>query len=208
MQAAGGTVTGSLPQIGLAMVEADREDLADVARFTGVQSVLPDVPVISFGRPDEAAPSLGLASPSLFTVAGPPIPAGGDPLSGLQWALRAIKAPEAWALGYSGRGVRVAVLDAGIQATHVDLAPNLNTALSTSFVPGQTFGTPPGAHGTQVSGIIAAARNNVGTVGVAPNAELVAVKVPPAGGTGPLSRIAQGLVYAADVGARLADHGR
>jgi subtilisin family serine protease len=186
------------------MVETDREDFADATRFTGIQSVLPDVPVTSFGG-SEAGPMSGLPLPSLFTAAAPPIPAGGDPLSGLQWALRAIKAPDAWALGYSGRGVRVAVLDAGIQATHVDLAPNLNTALSTSFVPGQTFGTPPGAHGTQVSGIIAAARNNIGTVGVAPNAELVAIKVLPANGTGPLSRIAQGLVYAADIGARVAN---
>jgi subtilisin family serine protease len=133
----------------------------------------------------------------------PPIPAGGDPLSGLQWALQAIHAPEAWALGYSGRGVRVAVLDAGIQSTHVDLAPNLNTALSKSFVPGEAYNSPPGAHGTQVSGIIAAARNNRGTVGVAPNAELVMVKVLPASTPGPISRIVQGLVYAADIGARV-----
>jgi len=51
----------------------------------------------------------------------PPIPAGGDPLSGLQRALQAIHAPGAWALGYSGRGVRVAVLDGGIQSTNIEL---------------------------------------------------------------------------------------
>jgi subtilisin family serine protease len=97
------------------------------------------------------------------------------------------------------------VLDAGIQSTHVDLAPNLNTALSASFVPGQTFNTPPGQHGTQVSGLIAAAQNGVGTVGVAPNAELVMVKILPPNGTGGIARIAQGLVYAADIGAKIAN---
>jgi subtilisin family serine protease len=97
------------------------------------------------------------------------------------------------------------VLDAGIQATHVDLAANLNPGLSTSFVPGQTFGVPPALHGTEVSGIIAAARNDRGTVGVAPNAELVMVKILAANGTGPISRFAQGIVYAADIGARVAN---
>jgi subtilisin family serine protease len=161
----------------------------------------PDVsaPASSFVADDAAVSAGNLVLPA------PPIPPGGDPLSGLQWALRAIHAPEAWALGYSGRGVRVAVLDAGIQSTHPDLAPNLNTALSRSFVPGEAYNTPPGPHGTQVSGIIAAARNNRGTVGVAPNAELVMVKILAASGTGPISRFAQGIVYAADIGARVAN---
>jgi subtilisin family serine protease len=204
VQAAGGSVIATIPRIGLAMVESPREDF-DAVALTGVDAVLPDVPVVTsaMGSPRplfSAAPSLSGA-----VVADPPIPPGGDPLSGLQWALRAIEAPEAWAAGFTGRGVRVAVLDAGIQSTHPDLAPNLNKALSTSFVPGQTYDSPPGAHGTQVSGIIGAARNGIGTVGVAPNVELVAVKILPAGGSGPLSRIAQGLVYAADIGARVAN---
>ena len=201
--AAGAVLTGTIPQIGLAMVQSARSDFADGARFTGISDVLPDVPIGVSASGREVGTSLGSAA--ALAADAPPIPPGGDPLSGLQWALRAIKAPEAWALGYSGKGVRVAVLDGGIQATHVDLAPNLNTALSTSFVPGQTFSTPPGAHGTQVSGVRAAARNGIGTVGVAPDVDLVAIKILPASGTGPLSRIAQGLVYAADIGANVAN---
>jgi subtilisin family serine protease len=204
---AGGTLTATIPQIGLAIAESERADFADAVRLEGVEAVRPDVPMTASGG---AAPeAMALAGESLSTLASalvdPPIPPGGDPLSGLQWALRAIQAPEAWALGYSGRGVRVAVLDAGIQSTHPDLSPNLNKALSTSFVPGETYDGPPGPHGTQVSGIIAAARNGIGTVGVAPNAELVAIKILTARTTGPLSRIAQGLVYAADIGAQVAN---
>src|SRR5437868_366562 len=75
--------------------------------------------------------------------------------------------------------VRVAVLDSGVASTHLDIAPNLNTALCTSFVPGEPYNyTGTGFnHGTHTAGTIAAAANGVGTVGVAPKAELVAVKV-------------------------------
>src|SRR5689334_13003623 len=161
VQAAGGTVAASIPQIGIAIVESERADFADVATLNGIESIAPDVPIADADGQAPAAEVADGSDANAITMAGaPPIPAGGDPLSGLQWGLRAIHAPEAWALGYSGLGVRVAVLDAGIQSTHVDLAPNLNTALSASFVPGEAFNAPPGPHGTQVSGIIAAARNN------------------------------------------------
>jgi subtilisin family serine protease len=207
VQAAGGSVVATIPQVGLAIVESDRDDFADAVQLSGVESIVPDVPIATSDGSEHPSFTIGgtpSTDASVFADA-PPIPAGGDELSGLQWGLRAIHAPEAWALGYTGRGVRVAVLDGGIQSTHVDLAPNLNTSLSTSFVPGQTYNSPPGSHGTQVSGLIAAAHNNVGVVGVAPNAELVAVKILLANGTGGVARVAQGLVYAADIGAKIAN---
>ena len=207
VQAAGGSVVATIPQIGLAIVESDRDDFADAVQLSGVESIVPDVPMATTDGSENSSFTVGSPGSTEATAfaGAPPIPAGGDALSGLQWGLQAVHAPEAWALGYTGRGVRVAVLDAGIQSTHVDLAPNLNTSLSRSFVPGQTYNTPAGSHGTQVSGLIAAARNNVGVVGVAPNAELVAVKVLFANGTGGVARFAQGLVYAADIGAQIAN---
>src|SRR5262249_13449069 len=72
-------------------------------------------------------------------------------------------------------------------------------------------------HGTHVAGIIAGAQNGTGIVGVAPQAELVAVKVLRASGSGSFSWAAQGLVYAADhgvdvvnmsFGAQLAGHNK
>lgn len=73
----------------------------------------------------------------------------------------------------TGRGVRVAVIDSGVQPDHPDLAGQL--ALRSNFVPER----PDVAelHGTAVAGIIAArADNHVGIVGIAPRARLLALR--------------------------------
>ena len=73
----------------------------------------------------------------------------------------------------TGRGVKVAVIDSGIEGTHPDLSGQL--LVNRNFVAGQ----PPAAeqHGTGVAGIIAAkADNGVGIEGVAPNARLLGLR--------------------------------
>jgi hypothetical protein len=64
-----------------------------------------------------------------------------EPNAFLQWNMKAIRADAAHDAGNFGCGVaraRVAVVDQGVYAQHVDIAPNLNTALSRSFVPSET----------------------------------------------------------------------
>ena len=94
-----------------------------------------------------------------------------------------IKADRAHAVTDGSRSVVVGVLDSGIDASHPDLAANIDARL------GQLRRRrPPGHladawlpttsdHGTHVAGTIAAARNGVGIVGVAPNVRLASVKV-------------------------------
>ena len=101
-------------------------------------------------------------------------------------------------MGWGVKRARVAVLDAGIWKDHPDIKPNLNWVLSTSFVPGE--GVVPTVagfnHGTHVAGIIAAPINNEGIQGVAPQAEIVAVKVLSQSGSGAFSWVIQGIMYA------------
>jgi subtilisin family serine protease len=70
---------------------------------------------------------------------------------------------------YTGKGIKVGVVDRAIDATQEDLKGNLRVDLSQpNFAPTK----PDDNHGTAVAGIIAAARNNTGTVGIAYEAQL------------------------------------
>jgi subtilisin len=98
---------------------------------------------------------------------------------------------------HRGYGVRVAVIDTGIDFNHVDLKPNYKGGVS--FIPGNSSplaDDKPHYHGTHVSGTIAAAINNTGVVGVAPEAWLHAVKVLGANGGSVGESVTEGIVWA------------
>ena len=116
----------------------------------------------------------------------------------IQWAPQSVSAPAAWDAGCTGSGVRVAVLDGGIHNSHVDLAGRVDTAASASFVPGFNYNQDTGTfwHGTHVAGIVAASANGIGTVGIAPEATIVGVKVLH-NGSGDFGWVIQGILYAA-----------
>jgi subtilisin family serine protease len=82
----------------------------------------------------------------------------------------------AWVAGFSGKGIKVGVVDTGLQAAHEDLAANVDLTHSYNFLTGGNDPTPTTTgedHGTQVSGIIGAvAFNGKGGRGVAYNATL------------------------------------
>ena len=83
---------------------------------------------------------------------------------------------EAWRAGLSGKGIKVGVVDTGIEASHEDLQANVDLNSSYNFLTATHDPTPTGTgfdHGTSVSGIIAAvAFNDKGGRGVAYNATL------------------------------------
>ena len=113
----------------------------------------------------------------------------------------------------SGAGKRAWVLDTGIDLDHPDL--NVNTSLSRSFTGLEGtgyFGTLPllgspspspddqHGHGTHCAGIIAAKDNTIGNKGVAYGAEVVAVQVLLANGSGSITTVLQGVDYVAAFG--------
>ncbi|MFF5922560.1 S8 family serine peptidase [Streptomyces flavochromogenes] len=120
----------------------------------------------------------------------------------LEKSVPQIGAPEAWAAGYDGTGVKVAVLDTGVDATHPDLADRI--VESRSFVPGETARDGHG-HGTHVaSTILGSGAGSSGTYrGVAPGAKLVVGKVLDDGGSGSESGIIEGMEWAALSGAKV-----
>lgn len=199
IEAAGGSITAVISEIGVVIVEGDDAFAANAGSINGLSSVTRDV-TLRFVNENGGAPDITDSEIVSNEVGDGSLPS--EPLSFLQWNMDAIDVPEAHAAGFTGAGVRVAVLDSGIDSFHPDLTPNLNTALSTSFVPGEAFDNPPGSHGTHVAGTIAASQNGFGVVGVAPQAELVAVKVLSGiSGDGSFGGIIQGIVYAANIDA-------
>ena len=126
----------------------------------------------------------------------------------LQWGHAVLNTASAWRKA-KGQGVKVAILDNGVDRYHKDLMVNLRADLSKSFVPGQNWDTRPGfyfSHGTHVAGIIGAADNGYGTIGVAPEVELISLKVlSEYTDSGDFSWLLAAIVYAANQGIDIAN---
>lgn len=106
----------------------------------------------------------------------------------------------------TGRGVRVAIVDSGIESTHPDLSGQISVNLN--FVDGSPF--VPERHGTAIAGVIAAkAGNGLGVVGVAPGARLQGLRAcwqrsaPEADTVCDTLSLAKALHYAIDHGAQV-----
>ncbi len=118
----------------------------------------------------------------------------------IPWGVKRVNAAAAW--DYTmGEGVKVAVIDTGIDYNHPDLAPVYKGGYN-AVTPG---GTPldDQGHGTHVSGTVAAARDLKGVVGVAPKVELYVVKVLDKNGSGQYSWIVDGIEWAIKNGVKV-----
>ncbi len=141
-------------------------------------------------EPDQTVHALGMAAP----------PASSDPLRSNQWALDEVPFEGTWPTT-AGDGIVVAVVDSGVEAGLEDLAGAVLPGWdATTDRPGGT--TDKFGHGTHVAGIIAArAGNRAGVRGAAPGVQILPVRVLGADGSGSLSDVTQGIVWAVDHGA-------
>lgn len=124
-----------------------------------------------------------------------------DPLAPKQWYLQDDHAFDMWPTPPTfATTVKVAVIDSGIDASLPDFAGRI--AGAQSFVGGSPTVDTDG-HGTFVAGIIAANMDNVGIVGMAPDAQLLIAKVVKPNGEIPLDAETAAIRWAADQGARV-----
>jgi len=187
-------------ELGLIRVQTPDPSFPEKARqVADVESVVVDV-VMNWRLPGKVfrankigtAPAAGAKTEAVAS----------NPYSFLQWGLKSVKAPQAWAKGYKGKGAKVAVLDGGFLLNNPEIAPNI--ILTHNFIEGeevQYHGIEGFSHGSHVAGTIAAVDDANGVVGVAPQVKLILVKVLSDAGSGPFSAIIDGIFYASNHGA-------
>ena len=150
--------------------------------------------------------ALVLAVP-IGSAAGAPS-APNDPFWPQQWNMAQIGGPSAWAVS-TGQGVRIGIVDTGVDLGHQDLAGKVvdNTScINSGGDPSKCSGSAQddNGHGTHVSGIAAADTNNgVGVAGAAPQAQLVVAKVLDSNGSGSFSDVNGGIKWVVDHGAKV-----
>ncbi len=180
---------------------------ASVVRVAGdakaAATVLNRLPGVLYAEPDRILRATSVPNDALFSQ-----------LYGLHNANDAdLDGPEGWDIAFGtgvfpSSGVRVAVIDTGIQQNHPDLAgKTVACAGVRSFGVGGIIGADPTIvagrcnddhdHGTHVSGTIAAVTNNgIGVAGTAPSAQIASCKALSSLGTGPTSGVANCIDWA------------
>src|SRR5665648_346388 len=129
---------------------------------------------------------------ALVQIAGKPVQPL-QPLQQIDWGIYRINAPATWATT-TGNGVKIAIIDTGISKKHPDLI--VSGGINLVGTSSNKKWDDDNGHGTHVAGIIAARNNIIGVVGVAPDAELYAVKVLDSYGGGAISDVIEGIDWA------------
>lgn len=177
----GGVAIKPLPLINGWAVFLPAPAVGALQRRGEIKRIDPDVVVYAIQEVAESAVA-AKAKPS------PP----SQPAQIIPWGIERILAPSAWGTS-TGAGVKVAILDTGIDLDHPDL--RLNIAGGVNTINPRKAPEDDNGHGTHVAGIVAAVDNTIGVVGVAPQAKLYAIKALDRTGSGYLSDIIEGLQW-------------
>jgi subtilisin family serine protease len=177
VKAADGQIAARYPNIGAVLARSASASFAPTLRLsTGIAAV---------GAVTAASTKLTPMKPIGHrpTLKTPPHASGGDPLSFRQWDMEQIHAPQAHGITAGSKSVLVGFVDSGVDITHPDLVGQVNAAASASCVGGVPDTSPSTwahdviGHGTITSSIVAAKKNGIGMVGVAPGVQVAMVKV-------------------------------
>jgi lantibiotic leader peptide-processing serine protease len=228
IEAAGGSVERLNTAVGVATARSTNDSFAADARQQGaVQGVAADrsigqVPAESRTKQERVElerQQAGRDASRGQKAQRPDAATPGDPLASLQWDMKAIHATVdgSYRRQQGTRDVRVGVMDTGIDASHPDIAPNFDRALSRNFtvddpiIDGACDTDPDGScqdpadvdedgHGTHVAGTIGAPLNGIGIAGVAPRVDLVNLRAGQDSGYFFVQPTVDALTYAGDHG--------
>lgn len=210
---AGGTLSRDMSELGYMVAVSDDPRFArNLERNKNISSVSQDMVVQWLPEEQGFEPvASGIVAQGL----------GADPngavFGACQWANDQINVSDAWSKGETGQGVKVAVIDSGVDPDHVDLLGKVDIANSVSMISTQTednmicdeyselfFGEKDSEsfrdfrhHGTFVAGTIAA--HGFATAGVAPDAEILAIKALNCFGDGSFLDVLFSVYYATQV---------
>jgi lantibiotic leader peptide-processing serine protease len=227
VRGAGGQIVEVNEQVGVATVESSNANfVTDVAQSDAVAGAARNRPVGHAPTTQPADPfALERMTNARQRMSGRGRVRGrgartpeNEPFADLQWDMRMINATPAGSYRREqGRGVRVGIIDTGVDGSHADIAPNFNRALSRNFTtdipsvdgpceeePDASCSDPANvdenSHGTHVAGTIGSPINQLGIAGVAPRVELVNLRAGQDSGYFFLQASVDALTYAGDNG--------
>lgn len=156
--------------------------------------------IVAFALANLSVLAVAEASSSMDAPARAAAPGSTEPLFSTQWALRAVGLPDDRSA--AGPGTIVAVVDTGVSSAHPELAGRVLPGID--LVSGDGDADDENGHGTAVAAMIAAdGANGVGIAGACWSCLILPVRVLSSGGGAPWERIAAGVVWAVDHGARV-----
>lgn len=170
----------SLRHLDMVIVDLTDEEASTLRRNRQVRFVEPDREVRLLGDGASAAPVSQLRDRGAQST---------------PYGISMVQAPQLWPFA-TGKTIKVAVIDTGIERGHPDLAGAYRGGYD--FVNKDDDPLDDNGHGTHVAGTIAAANDATGVVGVAPEVEIYALKVLGSSGSGTLSSVISALNWAID----------